>query len=323
MRVMATLVYIGMLACTWSIAGAAEPVRNDVQDTPSGARAASHTTKDEPDDTERTLTVAVVSSHSVFGDVDANLTHFETLIEQAARRGAKLVCFPELALSAYSTSKENVKYAQPVPGPATQRLEEITKRLGVHVSAGIAEKDGETCHITQVLVGPQGYVGKYRKHHPTGSEQECGFAPGERFVAYDVEGFRLGFNICADGRQQDTITAMKDLHVDVIHHPHGNTLSLGRDAEEWTRGKMVYFVPRATFARAYILINNSAGDTDLPEGTINFGSGALAIDPLGQVLDRTTQHDREEKMIVVTLRKPLSTLIPAYEMQRLESEHGR
>ena len=105
--------------------------------------------------------------------------------------------------------------------------------------------------------------------------------------------------------------------MDVIHHPHGNYLGLGEDAEEWTRGKMVYFVPRATSSRAYILINNSAGDTESPQGTIQFGSGAMVIDPLGQVVDRTTQKDRKEKTIIVTIKKPLSALIPAFELRRM------
>jgi len=181
----------------------------------------------------------------------------------------------------------------------------------------MAEKAGDTHHIAQVLIGPTGYIGKYRKHFPTGSEQKCGFSPGQAFGVWDVDGFRLGFNICADGRNEKTIKAMKAARVDVIHHPHGNLLSLGKNAEEWTRGKMVYFVPRATFARAYILINNSAGDTQLPRGVSHFGSGALAIDPLGQVIDRTKQKDRKEKMIIVTLTKPLSNLIPPFEMERL------
>ena len=113
---------------------------------------------------------------------------------------------------------------------------------------------------------------------------------------------------------------MKEAKVDMIHHPHGNYLGLGKDAEEWTRGKMVYFVPRATFSRAYILINNSAGDTKHSRGVNQYGSGALAIDPLGQVVDRTTQQDREEKMIVVTLRKPLSVMVPPFELRHLHKE---
>jgi len=273
-----------------------------------------------PDERTTTLTVAVVSSHSEFCNVDANFRHFKSLIEDAAGKGAKLVCFPELALMAYSTEKEILAVAEQIPGPSTEKLAAITRALNVYVSIGMAEKDGSSYYITQAVVGPRGYLGKYRKCHPTGGEQQCGFAPGGRFPVFDIDGFRLGINICFDGRQTDTIQAMKDANVDVIHHPHGNYLGLGEDADQWTRGKMVYFVPRATFARAYILINNSAGDTEYPRGVNSYGSGALVLDPLGQVVARTTQHDRKEKMIVATLKKPLSTMIPPFELNRLHKK---
>lgn len=273
---------------------------------------------DESDSVEKqTLTVAVVSSVSVFCEPETNLAHFEELVEEAKRKGARLVCFPELALTSYTDNKAILDVAEPIPGPSTKKLEEIARSNDVYLSVGMAEKDGPKYHIAQVVVSPQGYLGKYRKHHPTPSEQGCGFSPGELFPTFDIDGFKLGINICADGRREDTIEAMRDARVDVIHHPHGNWLGLGRQAEEWTRGKMVYFVPRATFARAYILINNSAGDTLEPTGPVHFGSGALAIDPLGQVVGRTTQEDREEKMIVLTLVRPLSQLVPPYEMRHM------
>jgi len=270
-----------------------------------------------PGDEVKTLTVAVVSSHSDFCDVEANLKHFEVLIKEAAGKGARLVCFPELSLMAYSTEKEILDVAEPIPGPSTKKLAAIARSHNVYLSVGMAEKDGEKYPITQAAIGPDRYIGKYRKYHPTGTEQECGFSPGKEFPIFDIDRFRLGINICADGRQEDTIQAMRDAKVDMIHHPHGNYLSLGKDAEEWTRGKMVYFVPRATFSRAYILINNSAGDTKHPRGVNEYGSGALAIDPLGQVVDRTTQHDRKEKMIVVEITRPLSALVPPFEMRRM------
>jgi len=273
---------------------------------------------DESSDPEiTTLTVAVVSSHSEFCDTGANLKHFGTLIKEAAERSARLICFPELALMAYSTEKEILDVAESIPGPSTEKLEAVARLHDVYLSVGMAEKDGEKYHIAQAVIGPNGYIGKYRKHHPTGTEQKCGFSSGEEFPVFDVDGFRFGINICADGRREDTIQTMKEAKVDMIHHPHGNYLSLGRDAEEWTRGKMVYFVPRATFSRAYILINNSAGDTKHPRGVNEYGSGALVIDPLGQVVDRTTQKDRNEKMIVVEIKRPLAALVPSYELRHL------
>ena len=274
----------------------------------------------EPTDAEspqQTLRVAVVSPRCEFADVDANLKHFTKLIEQAAAKGARLICFPELALVSYSTHKDVLKAAEEIPGPTTKKLEAVARRLKVYISAGMAERDGERHHIAQILVGPQGYLGKYRKNHPTGGEQSCGFAPGQSFPTWDVDGFRMGILICFDGRHQDTLDAMKKAHVDIIHHPHGNTIgSLGSDAEEWTRSKTVYFVPRAVQARAFMIVNNSAEDTVQPHRTLQYGSGALVIDPLGQIVNRSLQKDRSEKMIFATLQKP-RTLIPPGELRRL------
>ena len=267
----------------------------------------------------RSLRVAVVTSQSVFGDVQANLEHFEKLIGEAAAGGARLVCFPELALVGYSTHAEVLKAAQPIPGPATDRLAEIARQRNVYISAGMAERDGETYHIAQILVGPAGYLGKYRKCFPTVTEKACGFVPGQEYPAWDIDGFRFGILICADGRHETTIQQMKKAGVDVIHHPHGNWVgNLGRDAEEWTRAKLVYFAPRALTARAHVLINNSAGDTLEPTGARQFGSGALVIDSLGQVVRRTEQQDRAERMIMVTLAHPLS-LIPPGELRILSN----
>lgn len=276
---------------------------------------------DDPDGETKTLTVAVVSSHSVFCNPNANLKHFESLIKEAAGRGARLVCFPELALMAFSTEREILDVAEAIPGPSTKKLEAIAQSLNVYLSVGMAEKYGERYYISQAVIGPQGYMGKYRKHHTTGGEQRCGFSPGKAFPVFDVDGFRLGVNICFDGRHEDTILAMKEAKVDLIHHPHGNYLGLGKDAEQWTRGKMVYYVPRATSSRAYILINNSAGDTESPREVIQFGSGAMVIDPLGQVVDRTTQPDRKEKMIIVTIKRPLSELVPPFELRLLQERY--
>jgi hypothetical protein len=126
--------------------------------------------------------------------------------------------------------------------------------------------------------------------------------------------------ICADGRQESTILQMKKAGVDVIHHPHGNYVgNLGRDAEEWTRSKLVYIAPRALTARAHILVNNSAGDIVEPTGTHQFGSGALVIDSLGQVVRRTEQRDRAPRMIVATLTHPLA-LIPPGELRILAAK---
>src|SRR5688572_19236907 len=78
-----------------------------------------------------TLTVAVVSPRCVFGDVEANLKHFTTFVEEANAKGARLVCFPELALTAWSTDPAVLKSAEEIPGPITKKLEALARRLDV------------------------------------------------------------------------------------------------------------------------------------------------------------------------------------------------
>lgn len=263
---------------------------------------------------EPTLKAALISPRCVFGDVDANLEHFAELAEKAQKKGARLICFPELALVSYSVNKQVLNYAQPIPGPVTTKLEALAKKLDVYISVGMAEREGDKYYIAQVLVGPDGYMGKYRKSTPTGGEKDCGFSAGKEYPVWDVDGFSFGILICADGRRTATIEAMKNNMVDIIHHPHGNWVGiLGREADEWTRSKTVYFATRAAYARAHILINNSAEDTKQPDKTHKFSSGAIAIDPLGQVTKRTEQADRSEKMIIFDLKKP-ELIIPPGEL---------
>ena len=67
-----------------------------------------------------------------------------------------------------------------------------------------------------------------------------------------------------------------------------------------------------------IIINNSAGNTAQPNGDIRFSSGALVLDALGQVVNRTVQTDRYEKMIIATIQKP-EALIPEGELRILQN----
>ena len=263
------------------------------------------------------LRIAVVSSKSKYCDIKGNLNHFKSLIKRASARKAKLVCFPELALSCYTTEKNILSVAQKIPGPITDELVMLAREYGVYLSMGSPERSGSRYYISQIIVGPQGYMGKYRKHFPTELEQACGFSPGMTFPTFIIDGFRMGVNICYDGRHSKTIEAMKKANVNFIHHATGNYMLVGENADEWTRGKIVYSVSRAIQARAYILINCSAGDTVEENEKKSHSSGSLVIDPLGQVLRRTTQATRTEKILVTEITRPLSSLIPKFEMKRL------
>jgi predicted amidohydrolase len=266
------------------------------------------------------ITVAVLSPVCKIGDVEANLAHFEEWVAECVAQGAELVAFPELALCGYAYDPALKMVAQAVPGPTTCSLEQIARRYRVYISVGILEKQNGNYYNAQIVVGPQGYLGHYRKHYPTPKEREVlSTLPGKAYPTFEIVGIRFGINICADSRQMDTIEALAARGVRLVHNPHANFLSLGQNAEEWTRGKLVYYLPRVIACRAHILINNVAGSVCDTAGTsYAFSSGAMILDPLGQVVVRTTQTDCGEKMVISTVDTDLASYVPRFELDRLQ-----
>ena len=82
--------------------------------------------------------------------------------------------------------------AETIPGPSTQKVEEIARKTGMHVIFGmpeLSEKTKATVFNSAVFVGPQGLIGKYRKMYlPTHSvfEEKRYFRPGYQAVAFDT-----------------------------------------------------------------------------------------------------------------------------------------
>lgn len=102
------------------------------------------------------------------GNKADNVARSITAIEDAANRGAVLVVLPELANSGYvfSSREEAFSLAEQVPhGPSTDAWIEVAQRKNVYVVAGIAERDCDRLYNASVVIGPNGFLGKYRKLH--------------------------------------------------------------------------------------------------------------------------------------------------------------
>ena len=146
--------------------------------------------------------IACIQMEPHVGDIAGNRAAGVNLIEAAARQGARLVVLPELCNSGYvfSGKEEAFDLAEQVPaGPACQAWVEIARRLQVYVVAGIAERGGDTLYNAAVIIGPDGYIGKYRKLHLWNNENIY-FTPGDLGVpVFDTPFGRIGIAVCYDG----------------------------------------------------------------------------------------------------------------------------
>lgn len=131
----------------------------------------------------------------------ANAEHAVEAAGRAVAQGADVVVLPELATTGYSFQNraEAYAHAEPVPDGDTVRMwEAFAAEHDVHVVAGLVEQDGVRLFDTAVLVGPSGYVGRYRKTH-LWYREKLWFTPGdEGFPVFETPIGRIGLLICWD-----------------------------------------------------------------------------------------------------------------------------
>jgi predicted amidohydrolase len=136
-----------------------------------------------------------VAQFAPAAEIATNLARIAELARQAKTRdGAELVVFPELAVTGLA---DPVTSAQPIPGPATARLQEIATELDLYLVCGLAEKAGDALHNSACLIAPDGTTTVYRKTHLTTAEQRWA-QPGTGWSVVDTPLGRIGLLIGHD-----------------------------------------------------------------------------------------------------------------------------
>ena len=99
---------------------------------------------------------------------DDNLKKAISWIEKASKKGAQVICLPELFRSQYFCQSENIDYydlAETIPGPSTDAVSKIAKKLKVVVVVPLFEKRSTGLyHNSLAVINTKGEIaGVYRK----------------------------------------------------------------------------------------------------------------------------------------------------------------
>jgi N-carbamoylputrescine amidase len=138
---------------------------------------------------------------------DANLAHAIDFIRDAAKRGAQIVCLPELFRSQYFCQSEdhaNFKLAEEIPGPSTEALGAVARDGKIIIVASLFEKRAAgVYHNTAVVIDVDGkLLGKYRKMHIPDDPafyEKFYFTPGDLgFQSWKTAHGNLGVCVCWD-----------------------------------------------------------------------------------------------------------------------------
>jgi predicted amidohydrolase len=229
--------------------------------------------------------IAAVQMDCRLGRPADNRAAVRAKLAEAAGAAARLVVFPECALTGYGFPDRSaaLAVAEPLPGPTTAALSEDCARLGVWVVVGLLERAGQQLFNSAALVGPAGELFTYRKVHLPCVGADRFTDPGDRpFAVHDLGGLRVGMGICFDAGFPECPRVLALLGADVIVLPTNWSDKAVKNATLVSR-------VRALENHVYFVAVNRVGE----ESGFRYVGHSSVIDPGGDYL-AFADHDREE-----------------------------
>lgn len=189
-------------------------------------------------------------------------------IDAAGDLNLDIVCLGE-AMTMVGTGRTVRDVAEPMPGPATDKLGKAARRNNIWVVAGLTERQDDIVYNTAVLFDRQGRIaGKYRKVHLPREEWKQGVRPGQAYPVFTTDFGKIAIQICYDWffPESTAIFALKGAEI-LFAPTWGNTLP---DEDGMVNGESTFRV-RARDNAVYMVPSVYSGNS-------------LVIDPMGRML---------------------------------------
>ena len=233
--------------------------------------------------TMQPLTAAAVQLAPVPCDPQANMVRVEEAVRRAAgEHGAQLVVLPESGAGAPPPPPPQARLwdlAEPIPGPATERLGALCQQLGVHLVLPIYERGpaAPVVYNSAALLDDSGAVlGVYRKTHlfPTERLERGGWSTaGDKAVVVPTRLGNVGMILCYDGDFPELSRACALQGAHIIVRPS----ALLRSFEIWEMTNKA----RAYDNHVYVVAANAVG---ADAGGATYFGHSMIVSPIAQVV---------------------------------------
>lgn len=238
------------------------------------------------------MRVAAIQMSMKMGDKSGNLKKGLAKIGAAAQQGAQMILLPELFTTEYFAWWRDTKYfayAEPIPGPTTDKVGKLARQFSVYVIAPFYEKEGPGMYYNSaVLIGPRGeIIGRQRKMHipAVKSLEKLYFQPAEpNFPVWQTKFGKVGICICYDRLFPEVCRALALNGAEIIFVPIAGTIF----------PKVSTLDTRALENVLFVVAANKVGE----EGGHRYTGGAMIINPEGKVM---VQGGEEEEIVMADL----------------------
>ncbi len=146
--------------------------------------------------------VAAIQFNPQLNERDKNVEELLKVAEEAFCNGAKLAVAPEMATTGYYYKDREAiaPFVDTIPGKVTDKFAALTRKYHSYIVFGMPEVDERTglYYNSAVLIGPNGYIGKYRKTHQWETEEHWAAWGDLGVPVFDTELGKIAINICMD-----------------------------------------------------------------------------------------------------------------------------
>lgn len=236
---------------------------------------------------------------------EQNLEKAVTRIDEAARRGAQIICLQELFRGRYPCQTEDTAQfglAEPVPGPTTERLCTLAAERQVVLIAPVFEqRTPGLYHNAAVVIDADGrLVGHYRKMHIPDDPlyyEKFYFTPGDLgFRTFSTRYAKIGVLICWDQwfPEGARLTALSGAQI--LFYP----TAIGWQADDSPRARQSQVDAWQIVQRSHAIANGvfvAAVNRIGREDALDFWGASFVSDPFGRILAEAPT-DAEETLVV-------------------------
>ena len=247
---------------------------------------------------------------SCSADPAENLAKTVKGIEEAARKGANIICTQELFRSQYFCQCEDHEYfklAETIPGPSTKVFQKLAKKHNAVIIGSLFERRASGLyHNTAVIIDADGkMLGIYRKMHIPDDPlyyEKFYFTPGDTgFRAWQTKYGKIGVLVCWDQWYPEgaRLTAMQG--AEILFYPTAIGWHPGEKAEYGANQHGAWETIQRSHAVAngcYVASVNRIGlEKPIGDPGIEFWGQSFVAGTSGQILAKASV-DKEEVLIV-------------------------
>jgi predicted amidohydrolase len=238
------------------------------------------------------MKIALIQQHATNDKAD-NVRRGLRSLEAAARNGATLACFAELAFEWFYPQRPAEagcrELAEPLDGPTVTAFRHKARELGIVTVINLYERDGEHTYDSSPVIDADGtLVGVTRMIHIT--EYACFheqgyYTPGDKGApVFQTKAGRIGVAICYDRHFPEYMRALAVGGADLVIVPQAGAV------DEWPEGLYEAEMRVAAFQNGYFTaLCNRVGKED----RLDFAGESFVCAPDGQVIARAAKSADE------------------------------